>query len=89
MLNWLVEDKQMRPHIPVIEDGTFSRSDFRYDAERDDYHCPVGKELRTSRTVHEGTTLRKLDCDRCSSMAWPSFRTRVSERQNRRQLSKP
>jgi len=40
MLNWLVEDKQITPHIPVIdksnrEDGTFSRSEFRYNAERD------------------------------------------------------
>src|SRR3981189_3413325 len=35
MLNWLVEDKQITPHIPVIdkskrEDGTFARDDFRY-----------------------------------------------------------
>jgi len=75
MLNWLVEDKQITPHIPVIdkskrENGTFARSDFRYDAERDAYDCPAGKELRTSGTVHEGTTLlyraSKLDCDRCS-----------------------
>ena len=34
MLNWLVEHKQIAPHIPVIDksnrgDGTFSRSDFR------------------------------------------------------------
>jgi hypothetical protein len=75
MLNWLVEEKRIAPHIPVIdksnrEDGTFSRSDFRYDAERDVYECPAGKELRTRGTVHEGTTLlyraSKLDCDRCS-----------------------
>jgi hypothetical protein len=61
--------------FPVIdksnrEDGTFSRSDLRYDAERDAYDCPGGKELRTSGTVHEGRTLlyraSKLDCDRCS-----------------------
>ena len=36
MLNWLVEDKQITPHIPVIdkskrEDGTFSREEFHYD----------------------------------------------------------
>jgi hypothetical protein len=36
MLNWLVEDKGIAPHIPVFDkskrdDGTFSRSDFRYD----------------------------------------------------------
>jgi len=75
MLNWLVEDKKIAPHIPVLdksnrEDGTFSRSDFRDDAERDTYECPAGKELRTSGTVHDDTTLlyraSKLDCDRCS-----------------------
>jgi IS5 family transposase len=75
MLSWLVEDKKITPHIPVIdkskrEDGTFSRSDFRYDAERDAYDCPAGKDLRTSGTVHDGTTLlyraSKLDCDRCA-----------------------
>ena len=36
MLNWLVEEKQITPYIPVIdkskrEDATFSRADFRYD----------------------------------------------------------
>lgn len=75
MLNWLVEEKKITPHIPVIdkskrEDGTFSRGDFRYDAQEDVYHCPGGKRLRTSGTVHDGKTLlyraSKLDCDRCS-----------------------
>jgi hypothetical protein len=33
MLNWLVEEKGIAPHIPVFDrskrdDGTFSRSDF-------------------------------------------------------------
>jgi Transposase DDE domain len=63
------------PHIPIVdksnrEDGTFARGDFRYDAEEDAYDCPAGKELRTSGTVHEDTTLlyraSKLDCDQCS-----------------------
>jgi hypothetical protein len=35
-LNWLVTDKKIAPHIPVIdkskrEDGTFSREDFTFD----------------------------------------------------------
>src|SRR5438094_6854077 len=35
-LNWLVNDKEIAPHIPVIdnskrEDGTFSRDDFTFD----------------------------------------------------------
>ena len=73
MLNWLVE-KGIAPHIPVFDkskrdDGTFSRSDFRYDPTSDVYHCPGGKQLGTSGTVHEGKTLlygaSKLDCDVC------------------------
>ena len=51
------------------DDGTFSRSDFRYDPTSDVYHCPGGKRLGTSGTVHEGKTLlyraSKLDCDVC------------------------
>ena len=74
MLNWLVEEKGIAPHIPVFDkskrdDGTFSRSDFRYDPTNDVYHCPGGKQLGTSGTVHEGKTLlyraSKLDCDVC------------------------
>ena len=74
MLNWLVEEKGIAPHIPVFDkskrdDGTFSRSDFRYDPTGDVYHCPGGKKLGTSGTIHEGKTLlyraSKLDCDIC------------------------
>jgi hypothetical protein len=74
MLNWLVE-KVIAPHIPVIdkskrEDGTFSRKHFRYDPAGDVYHCPGGKRLGTSGTVHESKTLlyraSKLDCDVCT-----------------------
>src|SRR5204863_9773510 len=47
MLNWLVEEKGIAPHIPVNDksqrdDGTFSRSDFQYDPTSDVYHCPGG-----------------------------------------------
>ena len=39
MLNWLVEEKQIEPHIPVIdkswrEDGAFSRGNFPFDVGR-------------------------------------------------------
>ena len=51
MLEWLVEDKGIEPHIPVFDkgerkDGTFSRSDFAYDLKADHYLCPAGKLLR-------------------------------------------
>jgi transposase len=75
MLNWLVEEKGIAPHIPVFDkskrdDGTFSRGDFRYDPASDVYHCPAGKTLTTTGTlVNEGTTrlylARKHDCDGC------------------------
>jgi hypothetical protein len=47
-LNWLVNEKQIVPHIPVIdkskrEDGTFSREGFIFDKARDIYTCPAGK----------------------------------------------
>ena len=74
MLNWLVEEKGIAPHIPVNdkstrEDGTFSRSDFRYDPASNLYHCPGGKKLRTSGTVHNDNTLlyraSRRDCGIC------------------------
>ena len=79
MRNWLVEEKGIAPHIPVFDkskrdDGTFSRSDFRYDPTSDVYHCPAGKTLTTTGTlVNGGTTLlylaRKHDCDGCQLKA--------------------
>jgi transposase len=51
LLNWMVNEKAIEPHVPVWEkaerhDGTLSRSDFSYDAMADRYTCPEGKELR-------------------------------------------
>ena len=72
-LGWLV-GHGIAPHIPVRDaserdDGTFSRSDFRWDKRRGVYICPNNKVLHTTGTVHDGTMLRyrasKLDCDVC------------------------
>src|SRR5512143_1272022 len=62
-LHWLVNDKDIKPHIPVIdkskrEDGTFSREDFTFDKERNVYVCPAGTLLTTTGTVIGGETLR-------------------------------
>jgi transposase len=54
MLEWLVHEQGIEPHIPVFdkskrEDGTFSRSDFAYDHQSDAYTCPAGQLLKHSR----------------------------------------
>jgi transposase len=74
-LNWLVNEKDIAPHVPVIDksrrdDGTFSRDEFVYDKERDIYTCPAGKMLKTSGTrVNDGATLlyraSTHDCGPC------------------------
>ncbi len=52
-LHFLVDKKDIAPHIPVIDkskrdDGTFSREDFIYDEARDCYICRNGKILPRS-----------------------------------------
>jgi transposase len=74
-LNWLVKDKDIAPHIPVIDkskrnDGTFSREDFTFDKERNVYTCPAGKTLTTTgKLVNGGETIlyraSALDCGPC------------------------
>ena len=83
ILGWMVEDKGIEPHVPVWEkaerkDGTFSRSDFCYDAVHDEYTCPAGKRLKQYWThgwqsrsgAGQGSTLRyhalKKDCEGCA-----------------------
>ena len=74
MLNWLVEEKQIAPHIPVFdkskrEDGTFSREDFRYDEASDTYTCPAGKPLTTTGRINAGDAIfyrsSMVDCAKC------------------------
>ena len=73
-LNWLVKDKDIAPHIPVIdkskrEDGTFSREDFTFDKERNVYTCPAGKTLTTTGKIHNDETIvyraSTYDCGLC------------------------
>ncbi len=73
-LNWIVNEKHIAPHIPVIDkskrdDGSLSRDDFVFDASRNVYVCPQGKLLHTTGRVHDGETLlyraRTSDCGRC------------------------
>jgi IS5 family transposase len=57
MLNWLVHERGIEPHIPVFDksqrtDGTYSRDEFAYDHKRDCYICPAGKELRQRQKIY-------------------------------------
>jgi len=54
MLGWLVEDRQITPHVPVMDksegkDGQFGLSDFSWESEADRYVCPGGKSLERNR----------------------------------------
>ncbi len=53
MLGWLV-DRNIAPHIPVIDkagrrDGTWTRADFEWDVENNQYVCPEGHALKQFR----------------------------------------
>ena len=55
MLGWLVEDKQIAPHIPVWDrtqrdDETLSSGDFQWDEAADEYRCP--REGTAEATAH-------------------------------------
>jgi transposase len=76
MLEWLVHERRIAPHIPVMdksgrEDGTFSRADFAYDAEADLYRCSGGVELKRNR--------RTFSTPRTDPPADDTFRYRASK----------
>ncbi|HKQ87216.1 MAG TPA: transposase, partial [Candidatus Acidoferrales bacterium] len=73
-LNWIVNEKRIAPHIPVIEkskreDGSLSRQDFTFDNDRNVYVCPQGKLLHTTGRIHDSDVLlyraRTADCEPC------------------------
>ena len=72
-LGWLV-GTGIKPHIPVWErpgsdDGLFTRHDFVFDKEKNQYKCPNGKMLGTTGQAHKGRTIRyrasTFDCRPC------------------------
>jgi transposase len=74
LLKWLV-DRGITPHIPVWDksarsDGTFSRSDFVFDPERNIYVCPGGAKLTSTGNIDQGHIVyyraSKNDCSTCS-----------------------
>jgi transposase len=54
MLAWMVDEKQIEPHVSVWDrtqrdDGTLSISDFRWEPDGGEYRCPQGCALRRER----------------------------------------
>ena len=72
MLNWLVNEKQIDPHVSVWEkseltDVTFSRSDFVFDENQNCYICPMGKILDTTGNVnHAGAFIYRAHTHDCT-----------------------
>ena len=76
-LHFLVDEKGIEPHVPVIdkskrEDGTFSREDFIYDVEHDHCICPNGKIVPRSTRMRKARSddmisyfSRVVDCRAC------------------------
>lgn len=63
------------PHIPVWDmskrdDGTFMRSEFKFDRRRNIYICPAGEKLTTSGRVHYDHAIRYFaSVPRCRACA--------------------
>ena len=56
ILGWMVEERNIKPHVALWDlsqrnDGTFSRSDFIFDATANAYTCPGGKLLQKYRRL--------------------------------------
>ena len=63
LLEWLIKERGISPHIPVVDksgrdDHIFERADFTFDAKSNLYICPAGQELkqfhRTYKTPRSG-----------------------------------
>src|SRR5246500_5192215 len=74
LLKWLV-DRNIAPHVPVWDksartDGTFSRTDFVFDQQRNIYICPGGAELTSTGNIDQGHIVyyraSKSVCSQCS-----------------------
>ena len=54
MLGWMVEDKEIAPHVPVWDrterkDGTLSSTEFVWNEQANEYRCPQGHALLSER----------------------------------------
>lgn len=74
MLNWLLEERAIEPHIPVWDKtepapGRLAISKFKWDGEAGLYTCPQGNVLTTNGTIGKDNTrsylARTADCRVC------------------------
>jgi hypothetical protein len=83
LLGWMVDEKRIEPHVSVWDkttrkDNTFSRSEFIWNEQANEYRCPAGNALRSDwrplknpRThITKADTIvyraSQMDCDGCS-----------------------
>ena len=86
MLAWMVEEQGIEPHVPVRDkserkDGTFSSSDFVWNAQANEYPCPAGQALRSdrraftrprSRITRDNTRIYRASSIHCRDCAFKS-----------------
>jgi len=83
MLGWMVEEKHIAPHVPVLDrterkDGTLSSSEFFWDEQANQYRCPEGHALLSDRRrftkprdriTKDGTIVYRANQHDCSGCA--------------------
>jgi hypothetical protein len=100
MLDWMVQEKGIEPHVPVWDKSdtnpnVFHRSEFRWNADEDNYQCPGGKLLKPRQRnfkKHRGKTITKAktviyrtsqrDCKDCAlkSQCCPNTKAKKIDR---------
>ncbi len=81
----------IEPLVPKVDTseskarGRYAKSDFRYDAQRDVYHCPAGAQLTyRSDSEERGKTLRIYMTDQCRSCSLKDKCTKGNARRIKR-----
>ncbi|HEU4604192.1 MAG TPA: IS1182 family transposase [Steroidobacteraceae bacterium] len=79
LLGWMVEQKDIEPHVPVWDktqrkDETFSSNDFEWNETANEYRCPQGHPLRgpthsRSPITKENTIIFRSNAAVCSTCA--------------------
>jgi len=88
-LDWVVNDKSIAPHIPVIdkskrEDGTFSREDFTFSKDGNVYICPAFRTLTTTgKVMNDDMLFYRASARDCATCA---FKTRCCPKEPSRKL---